>query len=247
MTQVIHQEITKEAESILYRLLSDVRALDASEVFIGYPTPSNYSFNSPCGQFKGNISSKVFQALSLIAKRGEIVTIKLGNSEEISCGVTDRSSTFVICLFWKKEEARRNLVPKLRLVSEERKAPPHLLLVEDDNRYRKFLAAALKEQGFRVSESTDGAEAFEFVAHNEVDLVISDLHLPNCDGLKLVNSIRERAVKVPIVILSGEEDGKVVSELVLSGVEAFIRKDDDPAILLAWCRRLTAFWSSTED
>jgi CheY-like chemotaxis protein len=238
----MYKEIAKEAETILYRLLSDVRALDASEVFIGYPEPSHYSFTSPCGQFRGNISPKVFQALSLIAKRGETVRIRLANSEEINCGVTDRAGSFVICLFWKREEARRNIVPKLRLVTEERPRPPHLLLVEDDSRYRRFLAAALREQGFRVSEAPDGAQAFEFVSLNEVDLVVSDLHMPNADGLRLVKSIRERAVKVPIVILSGENDGQIVSDLVLSGVEAFIRKDDDPAILLAWCRRLTAFW-----
>ena len=79
--------------------------------------------------------------------------------------------------------------------------PPHLLLVDDDDRIRDLLKRYLTQAGARVSAASDAASARSLMASMEFDLLILDVMMPIEDGFSLAESVR-RSSKVPIVLLT---------------------------------------------
>jgi len=80
-----------------------------------------------------------------------------------------------------------------------------VLLVEDEDAVRSFAARALGQRGYRVLEATTGTEALEvFNSHNgDVDLVISDVVMPEMDGPTLMKHLRSERPDVKIIFISG--------------------------------------------
>jgi two-component system cell cycle sensor histidine kinase/response regulator CckA len=80
-----------------------------------------------------------------------------------------------------------------------------VLLVEDEDAVRSFAARALGQRGYRVLEATTGAEALEvFASHNgDVDLVVSDVVMPEMDGPTLMKHLRSERPEVKIIFISG--------------------------------------------
>jgi two-component system response regulator YesN len=86
-------------------------------------------------------------------------------------------------------------------------------------------------------EAEDGREALRLVNNWSFELVILDLVLPNLNGLNLVDLIRARWPKMPIIVISGylsESAGKII----LEGCAEFIQKPIQPKILVAAVQRL---------
>jgi two-component system, cell cycle sensor histidine kinase and response regulator CckA len=80
-----------------------------------------------------------------------------------------------------------------------------VLLVEDEDAVRSFAARALGQRGYRVLEATTGTEALElFMSHNgDVDLVVSDVVMPEMDGPTLMKHLRSERPDVKIIFISG--------------------------------------------
>ena len=76
------------------------------------------------------------------------------------------------------------------------------LVVEDENRIADFLLAGLESAGYAVDAATDGSTALEMMHSADYDLVILDLMLPDMDGLKVLEKIRNRKSNAPVLILS---------------------------------------------
>lgn len=79
--------------------------------------------------------------------------------------------------------------------------PPHLLLVDDDDRIRDLLKRFLAQAGARVSAAGDAASARKLLEAMDFDLLILDVMMPVEDGFSLAESVR-RSSKVPIVLLT---------------------------------------------
>ncbi|HVZ05426.1 hybrid sensor histidine kinase/response regulator [Hyphomicrobium sp.] len=80
-----------------------------------------------------------------------------------------------------------------------------VLLVEDEVEVRQFAVRALKRQGYQVLEATDGLEALEIMAANEgqVDIVVSDVVMPEMDGPTLFKELRKRNPAMKVIFVSG--------------------------------------------
>jgi two-component system cell cycle sensor histidine kinase/response regulator CckA len=80
-----------------------------------------------------------------------------------------------------------------------------VLLVEDEDAVRSFAARALGTRGYRVLEASTGAEALEVFEehHGEVDLVVSDVVMPEMDGPTLMKELREQNRDLKIIFISG--------------------------------------------
>jgi two-component system, chemotaxis family, chemotaxis protein CheY len=83
-----------------------------------------------------------------------------------------------------------------------------ILVVDDSASVRKFVSIALEMQGFRVVTACDGMEALEKLPSGAVNLVITDLNMPNMDGFEFVKTLRETPVyqELPVVILTSLSD-----------------------------------------
>ena len=87
----------------------------------------------------------------------------------------------------------------------------HILIVEDDEVARDYLAKALREAGHTVDVAGNGLEGLHMASSIAVDLAIIDRMLPKMDGLALVQSLRATGRKMPVLILSalGDVDDRI--------------------------------------
>jgi len=97
--------------------------------------------------------------------------------------------------------------------------PKTILIAEDDEASRIFLRLFLVEEGFNVIEAKNGAEAVSLARQENPDLILTDLHMPELDGIGAVRQIRsdEKLRDIPILAMSG--DGR-------RGMELFLNMDD---------------------
>jgi heavy metal response regulator len=77
-----------------------------------------------------------------------------------------------------------------------------ILVVEDERRIADFLARGLQGAGYAVDVAPDGSTAIGFVHSTDYDLVILDLMLPDMDGLKVLERVRNKKAGPPVLILS---------------------------------------------
>ena len=77
-----------------------------------------------------------------------------------------------------------------------------LLIVEDDATIADFVAKGLTESGFAVDVAGDGMRGLEFATSASYDVAIIDVMLPEIDGLTLIDRMRARGVRTPVLILS---------------------------------------------
>jgi DNA-binding response OmpR family regulator len=77
-----------------------------------------------------------------------------------------------------------------------------VLIVEDDDTIAAFVAKGLAEAGFAVDHSRDGRAGLEMALGSPYDAAIVDVMLPGLDGLALVEALRRRGVRTPVLILS---------------------------------------------
>jgi CheY-like chemotaxis protein len=113
-----------------------------------------------------------------------------------------------------------------------------VLVVEDAELCSTTLEVALQRiPGLTIRSATTSEEALEILKREEVSALITDLHLPEMDGLELV--ARARALpgnsKIPILVLSGDTDPRTPERARRAGADAFFAKPYSPA---AVCKKL---------
>ena len=112
-----------------------------------------------------------------------------------------------------------------------------ILLVEDDIPNRRAVALALKTAGHQVMSAEDGTDALELLACHHFELVITDLLMPNLNGLNLINTIRLKWPDIPIILMSGYLS-RDLGEGVMKGIAAFLQKPFSPMALIMTIERV---------
>src|ERR1043166_8754000 len=79
----------------------------------------------------------------------------------------------------------------------------HILLAEDDESLRKFLAAALVKAGHAVTDFGDGSDAWECIQGFTFDLLLTDIVMPGMDGIELAKRAAERNATLKIMFITG--------------------------------------------
>jgi two-component system, OmpR family, response regulator len=79
-----------------------------------------------------------------------------------------------------------------------------ILVVEDDNKIASFVVKGLKQAGFAVDHCADGEEALVFAETTSYDAAVVDIMLPKLDGLSVVQRMRSRKVRTPVIFLSAK-------------------------------------------
>jgi two-component system OmpR family response regulator len=109
----------------------------------------------------------------------------------------------------------------------------HILIVEDDEVARDYLAKALRNAGHTVDVAADGLAGLHMASSIAVDLAIVDRMLPQLDGLALVQSLRATGRKLPVLILSalGDVDDRITG--LRAGGDDYLTKPYHMSELLA--------------
>lgn len=112
---------------------------------------------------------------------------------------------------------------------------PTVLVIEDEAQMRRFLRASLTGNGYQVFEAATGEEGLSQAAQRNPDLVLLDLGLPDQDGLKVTERLREWA-RMPIIVISarGKEEDKI--NALDAGADDYLTKPFGIGELLARLR-----------
>ena len=79
----------------------------------------------------------------------------------------------------------------------------HIVIIEDDALIRHMLISALRVEGHEVSPAANGQEALPLLRGKSPDLVITDLFMPECDGMEVISTLRQSHPQTPIIAISG--------------------------------------------
>jgi two-component system KDP operon response regulator KdpE len=100
---------------------------------------------------------------------------------------------------------------------------PRILVVDDEPQLTRVLRTGLKSRGYDVRVAADGLAGFETFNDWHPDLVVTDLAMPNMDGLELCRRLRAISA-VPIIILSAKGEEKIKVEALDLGADDFVTK-----------------------
>ena len=77
-----------------------------------------------------------------------------------------------------------------------------ILVVEDDASLRRLMKAALKQHGYQPFTANDGVEALDVLEKTNIDLIISDVMMPNMDGYELTRQLRSADYQLPVLMVT---------------------------------------------
>jgi len=102
----------------------------------------------------------------------------------------------------------------------------NILVVDDCRTTRKIVSLYLNNAGYKTIAAGNGVEAIEKLVSSEVDIIISDLNMPQMDGAGLVEWVRSNPSyrDIPFIILTTENDNLRKSDLIQKGASAFLTK-----------------------
>ena len=109
-----------------------------------------------------------------------------------------------------------------------------IMTVEDSNSLREMIAFVLREAGYEVLEAPDGQAALARLKTTSVDMVVTDLNMPNMDGIEFIWEIRKLPdhVFTPICMLTTESEQSKLVEGESISIDAWIKKPIQPVHVL---------------
>lgn len=116
-----------------------------------------------------------------------------------------------------------------------------ILVVDDSISLRQSVRFTLEQKSFSVSEAVDGAEGLRIASETKYDLIISDVNMPNMDGLTMIRGIRTGTPNkfTPILVLSTESQGSVLEEGKKAGASGWIVKPFNEEKLISVVQKFT--------
>lgn len=103
----------------------------------------------------------------------------------------------------------------------------NILVVEDDKKLRQLMAAVLKKNGYNAFCAEDGEMALDILNKEYIDLIISDIMMPNMDGYELTKSLRDANYNLPILMVSAKESFKDKQKGFMVGTDDYMVKPID--------------------
>lgn len=105
----------------------------------------------------------------------------------------------------------------------------NVLIVDDSNAMRAVIKKIVNMSGFKMDkclEANNGKEALETLADEWVDVIISDINMPEMSGLELLNNLKKNDLykEIPVIMITTEGSNERMQEVFSCGAQGFIRK-----------------------
>jgi two-component system chemotaxis response regulator CheY len=115
-----------------------------------------------------------------------------------------------------------------------------ILIADDSESVREVVSYTLENAGYKVLIGEDGADALKHLNGAPIDLVVTDLHMPNMDGIELIKTIRSNANYqfIPILFLTTESQQNKKEEAKAAGATGWIVKPFVPEKLLTTIQKV---------
>jgi pilus assembly protein CpaE len=127
-------------------------------------------------------------------------------------------------------------------------AGERVLFVDDEEQIRKLLSTWLTRHGYEVTVANDGWEALKAIRSKAPDLVITDVNMPNMNGLELTRRMRadHRTARIPVIMLSARKQADDVLTGYAEGADEYIPKPVEMAVLAAKVEVLIRRFATTK-
>ncbi|MHB1153407.1 MAG: response regulator transcription factor [Eubacteriales bacterium] len=103
----------------------------------------------------------------------------------------------------------------------------NVLLVEDDIKLRQLFCTVLTKNGYRTIGAGDGAEALEILDKEYIDIIISDIMMPNMDGYEFTKTLRDSRINIPILMITAKDSFQDKRQGFLAGTDDYMVKPID--------------------
>ena len=109
-----------------------------------------------------------------------------------------------------------------------------ILTVDDSASLRMAIRIALTGAGYAVTEAVDGADGLAKATGTRFDMIVTDLNMPNMDGLSMIRALREQPAQagIPIIFLSTESDADMKAQAKAAGATGWLVKPFQPEQLI---------------
>src|SRR6478672_7895239 len=102
-----------------------------------------------------------------------------------------------------------------------------ILIVDDEQSYRQLLTLVFQEEGHSVRTGMNGRQALELLAEEPAEIIISDVKMPDMDGIQLLRSLRETQPQIGVVLMTAFASVDTAREAFKLGADDFIQKPFD--------------------
>ncbi len=102
-----------------------------------------------------------------------------------------------------------------------------ILIVDDELNMRLVLTAMLKKEGYEIASAADGSEALSILKSGPIDAVITDLKMPNVDGMELLDHMNDKHPAIPVIIITAHGTVATAVEALKKGALDYITKPLD--------------------
>ncbi len=115
-----------------------------------------------------------------------------------------------------------------------------IMTADDSTSIRQMVSFTLKQAGYEVLEAVDGQDAVDKLAGASIDMLITDLNMPNMDGFELIKQVRAMAQFkfIPIIMLTTESQADMKQKGKAAGATGWIVKPFKPEQLLAVIKKV---------
>lgn len=103
----------------------------------------------------------------------------------------------------------------------------NILVVEDNDKLRQLIGTVLAKHGYNPVMAEDGQHALELLDTHYIDLIISDIMMPNVDGYELIQRLREAGYNTPVLMVTAKESFKDKQRGYLAGTDDYMVKPID--------------------
>lgn len=116
----------------------------------------------------------------------------------------------------------------------------HILTVDDSASIRLTTKIALTGAGYQVTEAVDGLDGLNKAKADSFDMIVTDLNMPNMNGLAMIEALRSSPAHtgIPIIFLTTESDADMKSRAKAAGATGWITKPFDPEQLVKIARKV---------
>lgn len=118
------------------------------------------------------------------------------------------------------------------LSTSQASCPATILVTDDDDAIRRLMARFLRDAGHEVLLAHDGAEAIKIYTEKPVDLIVSDISMPNMDGVTLLRRVRELNEDIPFILLAGAPTANTAIDALRFHATEYLPKPVDAQQLL---------------
>jgi len=124
-----------------------------------------------------------------------------------------------------------------RVLGEEKSPDPRILIIDDDEGIRDYLAELLNLQGFETGVAEDGEAGLERFSRGGFGLIITDLVMPGLDGIEVLEQARRHDPDVEVIVLTGYGGRETAIEAMKKGAYDYLQKPTDPDELYLTVRK----------